>query len=175
MIVHKNPYFSIHYKEDYYSLQFPTEQVIVLPIVDESNILFIKAIRPVFDGPVIELPAGTVEPKETNDVAALRELGEETGIRITDLSRLIALPSLNTIPSRTSQMLSIYQIDITKEEYENRGTHDDEIAGTLLLSKEQAVSKIINGEIFVSTIAAICSRHILMTNKRLNYRGDYST
>ena len=53
-------------------------------------------------------------------MAALRELGEETGVSIEDEKRLKMLPSLNTIPSRTAQMMQIYQVNITKEEYEKR-------------------------------------------------------
>ena len=88
--------------------------------MDNSHILFIQAIRPVFDKPIIELPAGTVESGETIEMAALRELSEETGIKITDPNRLNVLPSLNTIPSRTAQMIKIFQINISMDEYEKR-------------------------------------------------------
>ena len=116
MIVHQNPYFSVNLNDDYYSLSFPTEQVVILPVVDDNNILFIKAIRPVFDKPIIELPAGTVDKGESLEIAALRELGEETGINFDNTNRLRALRPLNTIPSRTDQMLNIYQNDITMNE-----------------------------------------------------------
>ena len=166
MIVHKNPYFSVSLKNDYYSISFPTDQVIVLPVIDNSHILFIKAIRPVFAEPVIELPAGMVDEGETLKAAALRELGEETGIILSDQKRLKPLCSLNTIPSRTTQMLNIYQIDITIDEYETRIDHDNEVAGTLLLTYDKVIQKIQSGEIFVATTIAVCLKHInLMCNK----------
>ena len=76
IIVHKNPYFSVNLKDEYYSINFPTKQVLVLPVIQSSYILFIKAIRPVFTEPVIELHAGTVDEGETLKAAALRELDE---------------------------------------------------------------------------------------------------
>ena len=160
MIVHKNPYFTVNLKDEYYSINFPTEQVLILPVVQNSHILFIKAIRPVFAEPVIELPAGTVNEGETLKKAALRELGEETGIILSDQKRLKPLCSLNTIPSRTAQMLNIYQVDITMKEYETRKPHDGEVAGTLLLTKKQVIQRIQAGEIFVATTIAVCLRNI---------------
>jgi len=168
MIVHKNPYFSVDYTDDYYSISFPTEQVLVLPIVDERKILFIKAIRPVFDEPVIELPAGTVEKGEALETAAIRELNEETGVNFIDYDRLSPFCFLNTIPSRTSQMLNIYRADITKDEYERRNNHDGEVAGTLLLSSEEVIQKIRSGEIFVATTVAVCLNYIISSISNIN-------
>jgi len=161
MILHKNPYFSVNLNDDYYSLSFPTEQVVILPVVDDNNILFIKAIRPVFDEPIIELPAGTVDKGEVIVEAARRELGEETGINLSGKNRLKPLSSLNTIPSRTAQMLNIYQANVSMNEYEKRNDHDNEVAGTMLLKNEQVIQKIQSGEIFVATTVAVCLRHIL--------------
>ena len=160
MIVHKNPYFTVNLKDEYYSINFPTEQVLILPVVQNSHILFIKAIRPMFDRPVIELPAGTVDEGEALKTAALREFGEETGIKLADKNRLKPLYLLNTIPSRTAQMLNIYQVDITMKEYETRKPHDGEVAGTLLLTKKQVIQRIQAGEIFVATTIAVCLRNI---------------
>ena len=160
MIVHQNPYFSVKLQNDYYSISFPTEQVLILPVIDNNHILFIKAIRPMFDRPVIELPAGTVDEGETLVKAALRELGEETGIKLADKNRLEPLYLLNTIPSRTAPMLNIYQVDITMKEYETRKPHDGEVAETLLLTKKQVIQRIQTGEIFVATTIAVCLRNI---------------
>ena len=160
MKIHQNTYFSVHLKNDYYSIKFPTQQVVILPLVNRSHILFIKAIRPVFEKPVIELPAGAVDEGETLEKAALRELGEETGVNIDDSRRLKRLKSLNTIPSRTEQMLNIFMIDVTMEEYIKRKAHDNEVAGTLLLTNKQVVQKIQSGDIFVATTVAVCLRNI---------------
>ena len=107
-------------------------------------------------------------------MAALRELSEETGIKITDPNRLNVLPSLNTIPSRTAQMIKIFQINISMDEYEKRVSHDHEVAGTLLLAKNQVVSRIKSGKIFVAITIAICLQHIITDYKDTNYEGGPS-
>ena len=161
MIVYQNPYFSVNLKDDYYSICFPTEQVLILPVVNNNHILFIKAIRPVFDQPVIELPAGTVDEGETLEVAALRELREDTGINLANGNSIKPLFTLNTMPSRTSQMLNIYQANVTMDEYEARNAHDHEVDSTLLLTYDQVIQKIQSGEIFVATTIAVCLKHII--------------
>lgn len=162
MIVHKNPYFSVKRKKDYYSITFSTEQVIILPVVDNSHIFFIQTIRPVFDKPFIELPAGTSESEENIEMAALRELSEETGISKIDERRFKPLPSLNVISCRTAPFWDTFKVNISREEYENRPPHDYEVAGTLLLLKNQVINKIHNGEIYVATVVAVCLQHILI-------------
>jgi len=141
--------------------------VVILPIVDKSNILFIQAIRPVFGKPVVELPAGTVESGESVEIAALRELSEETGIKVKDEKRLIGLPSLNTIPSRTDQMLNVFMVNVTREEYVARAPHDNEVAGTLLLTKKQVIKKIQRGEIFIATTVAVCLQYIINSKQTI--------
>ena len=102
-----------------------------------------------------------VDESETLETAALRELGEETGINLPGKNRLKSLRSLNIIPSRTAQMLNIYQADITIDEYETRNSHDNEVAGTLLLTYDEVIQKIQSGEIFVATTVAVCLKHII--------------
>lgn len=164
MIVHQNPYFSVNLKDDYYSISFPTEQVVILPVVDKRNILFIKAIRPVFDKPVIELPAGMVDEGETVKAAALREFREETGIPVENESRFKPLPSLNNMPSRTNHMLNIFMVDITMDEYQNRAQHDSEVSETLLLPHNEMIEKINQGEFFTAPFIAACLIFLINTN-----------
>ena len=71
-------------------------------------------------------------------------------------------------------MMQIYQVNITKEEYEKRTPYDHEVAGTLLLTKNQVINKIQNGEIFVAVAVAICLRHIITDYKEINYAGEPS-
>ncbi len=57
---------------------FP-ESVVILPVLDDNNILLIKQYRPVLDDFIYEAPAGVVEPGEDIRKAAERELEEELG------------------------------------------------------------------------------------------------
>ena len=62
-------------------------------------------------------PLSKVDDGEILGDAALREFGEETGINLPNTDRLKPLCSLNTIPSRTAQMLNIYHVNITMDDY----------------------------------------------------------
>jgi len=161
MIIHQNPYFTINLKDDYYSINFSTKQVLVLPILNNSHIIFINSIRPLFNHPILELPAGSVDKGESIEFAALREFNEETGIQIKDTNRLKRMHSLNTIPSRTSQMLNIYKLHISHEEYIDRKDHDKEVAGIISLSFKDVIEKINSGDIYVATTIAVCLSHIM--------------
>jgi ADP-ribose pyrophosphatase len=59
--------------------------VIVLPVTVDREILFIRQYRYVIGKSVIELPAGLIDAGEAPDVAAVRELHEETGYRAGNL------------------------------------------------------------------------------------------
>src|SRR4030095_6373144 len=53
--------------------------VVILPLLDESTVLLISNKRYAVDQILLELPAGTLEPKEPPINCAGRELLEETG------------------------------------------------------------------------------------------------
>lgn len=55
------------------------DTVSVLAIDDESNVLLVSQHRYVLGADTLEIPAGTIDPGETPEQAALRELREETG------------------------------------------------------------------------------------------------
>ena len=53
---------------------------VVLVVTEEDRLVLVRQQRPGSDGPVVELPAGKVEPGETTLAAAARELAEECGL-----------------------------------------------------------------------------------------------
>lgn len=53
--------------------------VVILPVVDAEHICLLRNFRFVLNETLWELPAGTLEPDEPIEVAARRELMEETG------------------------------------------------------------------------------------------------
>lgn len=83
-----------------------------------------KPISSLFEKPIIELPTGNVNEGEEIRQAALREFFEETGLRIQDVNKLMPEPPLNIMPNRTTQMLNVFQVNISKDEYDRRVPHD---------------------------------------------------
>jgi ADP-ribose pyrophosphatase len=55
--------------------------VTILPMVDDQQVCLIRNFRVTVNRPLIELPAGTLDPREEPLQAAQRELAEETGYR----------------------------------------------------------------------------------------------
>lgn len=59
------------------------EAVVILPILispgQPPRTIFVTQHRPPVDAITVELPAGLIDPGETPEEAALRELREETG------------------------------------------------------------------------------------------------
>jgi ADP-ribose pyrophosphatase len=53
--------------------------VAILPVVDARHVCLLKNQRPIVGETLIEIPAGTLEPGEAPEAAAVRELREETG------------------------------------------------------------------------------------------------
>ena len=55
--------------------------VVILPLLDDGRVCFVRNFRVAVGETLIELPAGTLEPNEDPAETAIRELAEETGYR----------------------------------------------------------------------------------------------
>ncbi len=90
----------------------PGNSVIVLPITEDNEIVFIEQLRESVGKVCLELPAGLIDDGETPEFAAKRELEEETGLISNDLELLIeGFPSAGY----TSEKIFIYLAKNFKE------------------------------------------------------------
>jgi ADP-ribose pyrophosphatase len=62
--------------------------VVILPVLDDGRIVMIRNFRHSINEELWELPAGTLEPDETPEQTARRELEEETGYRAAAMTPL---------------------------------------------------------------------------------------
>ena len=62
----------------YYSLRLP-DYAAVVALTDEKRILIVRQYRPAVERDTLELPSGIIDPGETAEETARRELLEETG------------------------------------------------------------------------------------------------
>ncbi|MBF0253890.1 MAG: NUDIX hydrolase [Candidatus Omnitrophica bacterium] len=84
--VFETPWFEVIAKSDpdhqeeppYYAIQ-TSDYVTVLAITEASEVLLVQQFRPAVEATTLELPSGHVDPPETPEAAARRELEEETG------------------------------------------------------------------------------------------------
>jgi ADP-ribose pyrophosphatase len=62
--------------------------VVILPLDDQGNLLFVRQYRHAAGLDLLELPAGTLDEGEAPDTCARREIREETGMAAGNLEHL---------------------------------------------------------------------------------------
>jgi ADP-ribose pyrophosphatase len=76
--------------------------VAILPVIDAERICLVRNHRPIVGETLLEVPAGTLEPGEPPEAAAVRELSEETGYQAARWRKLAAfIPSPGVLSERT--------------------------------------------------------------------------
>jgi ADP-ribose pyrophosphatase len=76
--------------------------VAILPLVDPLHVCLVRNLRPIVGETLLEIPAGTLEPNETPEQAAPRELAEETGYQAGHWRKLgMFYPSPGVLDERT--------------------------------------------------------------------------
>jgi ADP-ribose pyrophosphatase len=92
----------------YYVIDVP-DCVVVLPRTPDGALLLVRQYRPPLGDWVLEFPAGYVDPGETPERAARRELREETGC---GCDRLLSLGTLNLFASRLDYTLHLFVAEV---------------------------------------------------------------
>ena len=62
--------------------------VVIVPVDDDGNLLFVRQYRHAAGIDLLELPAGTLEEDEDPAVCAAREIREETGFAADDIQKI---------------------------------------------------------------------------------------
>ena len=160
--VHENPWFTVKNRGGFYTTEPRAPQVVVLPVIENRAILLVKVKRPVISDVPWELPAGGMESIDDSSVcAAVRELAEETGVLISDLSRFSSLPAIAGSPNRDPCLIHIYQIELRLDEFDNRELHDEEIECVEIFSFETIREMLIHGDIYIALPVGVLSRFLL--------------
>lgn len=81
--------------------------VCVVALTDENKVIMVKQFRYAFGEPLLEIPAGKLEPNEDPRSAGLRELTEETGAVCTDFEYLgVCYPSVAYLTEKIHMYLA---------------------------------------------------------------------
>ncbi|MCX7994036.1 MAG: NUDIX hydrolase [Fimbriimonadales bacterium] len=79
--------------------------VAIVPLLNPETVLLIRQYRQAVGETLLEIPAGTLEPDESPDVCARRELEEETGYAARQLRKLF---SQYLAPGYSQEVLHVY-------------------------------------------------------------------
>ena len=100
-----------------------TGAVAIIAIMKPSErLILVRQFRPPATGHVIEFPAGLIDENETPEMAAVRELFEETGYsgRITSVT-----PSLYSSPGLSAEAVHLVNMEIDETDPKNQNPETD--------------------------------------------------
>lgn len=79
--------------------------VILVPVDDEGQMLFVRQYRHAAQQDLLELPAGTLEKDEPPAEAAAREIREETGMAANDMQEI---GSFYLAPGYSTELMHVF-------------------------------------------------------------------
>ena len=114
----------------------------VVPFVSDDEVLLIRQNRHAAGGYILEVPAGKLDPGDTPDACARRELEEEAGMRA---GRLTSLGSIFTTPGFTDEVIHLYAAFDLSEVGTRHET--DEVIEVLRVTLAEALALVWDGEL----------------------------
>ncbi len=118
------------------------DAVAILPVDNEGKILLVRQFRYAPNAELIEMPAGLIEKGEDPDVAAQRELREETGY---SASRWTSMPAIWSSPGFSDEKLYVYLAECLEKSPLN--PDEDEDISLLRLSPDEARALLSSNEV----------------------------
>lgn len=118
--------------------------VVVVPFVNENEIVLIRQTRPLIEQSCIELPAGFIEPNELITEAANRELVEETGYTAKKLDCVFSFYSSPGFTDEKAYVIFAHDLKRVGEPQQDAGEKIDEV---MICTLDQAYKHMLNGEI----------------------------
>ena len=115
----------------------------IVPFLQNGHVLMIRQYRFVTGGEILEIPAGKLDPGETPEACAARELVEETGYRAGRIERLGAIW---TSPGFTDEIITLfaaYDLEESEQQLE-----PDEIIELVPMPLATAISQLHASKVF---------------------------
>jgi ADP-ribose pyrophosphatase len=154
-MVYSNRFFSIIDRAGYFTLEYENNDVVIIPIIEDREIVMLRPFRPVLEDAPLEFPGGGGSNNELPVETAARELMEETGLAIDDLSRFKARTPFCLSPNRMPRLHHVFEVRVTAEEADRMKPDGEEIYSIERYSLEEAEELIASGTIYVAAVAGI--------------------
>ena len=90
----------------------------VVPFLDDERVLLIRQHRHATGGTLLEIPAGKLDPGESPETCAARELEEETGYRTGRLERLGSIWTTPGFCDEVIHLFAAYDLEPTQQRLE---------------------------------------------------------
>ncbi len=129
-------------KEEYYVLEYPS-WVNMVAITERNTLLFVKQYRHGANEIMIELPAGVVEEGEDPQLAAHRELLEETGYAFDSIEYVC---ELFANPATSGNITYTYLLQGGRKIREQQLDHSEDIE-VVEMTIEEAKTFLFNNQI----------------------------
>ena len=145
----------------------------VLPVLGgrsdaDPDILLLRQYRYAAGGEIWEVPAGIIEPGESWEECARRELEEEAGVTAGEL---VALTTIHTTPGFTNEEIHLYAaFDLAPG---TARADEDEFLQVVRLPLSEALRMVRSGEISdgKSLVAILYAARFLMARAQTRGRG----
>jgi ADP-ribose pyrophosphatase len=116
--------------------------VVILPIDNENNLLFVRQYRHATGGDLLELPAGTRDEEEPYETCAAREIREETGMEAGTLQKVGAF---YLAPGYSTEFMAVFLATELKEN--PLQADDDEFLAVEKIPLKKAIEMAEHGEV----------------------------
>lgn len=116
--------------------------VVVIPVDEEHNILFVKQYRHAAKADLLELPAGTRDGDEPYEECAAREVREETGMAAGKLQKL---GEFYLAPGYSTELMAVFLATELKDD--PLQADDDEFLQVEKIPAKQALQMAEQGEL----------------------------
>ena len=170
IIVSRPPWLRVRHDEvqlpdgrvnpEFYVLDYP-DWVNIIAITEDGMFVMERQYRYGIDGTYYEIPAGVMEPGETPEQAARRELEEETGYTGgTWMPIMNASGNASTTSNMTHSFLAVGVMPNGKRHLDSTEDLDVE-----LLTRKQVYDLLLNDEVKQSQMAAPLWRYFALERK----------
>ena len=149
--------------DDYY-VWVCGDVAMTIPVTPEGELIMVKQYKHGAGDVMVEFPAGLVDEGEKPEVAAKRELVEETGYTTDGLEFVVELH--NSPTKRVGSVLVYLATNVVKTEKTKFDAHED--IETLELTPEELWKMVSSGEIYASDSVAASMLYLRQNTKVLN-------